>query len=1153
MGEVFSFLARFFLFSAQYAARDMDVADTSVMSPRAHIKGRGYHVPVHETQPWRGDSNKVGTRVILKHLEWTTVYDSKELARYRVAYLLTERVPDLVRGEGLEDGMLLEKVMKSYADPNSTFNLHLRYYCVHGPENFTQTQQDPDEYVQSLESKPPNGPGSRPGSKRQRGNSWKLGCMFGFEVRSFKFRPGVVEVRQSVHGPGHSQQHHCRLCSQRRSEVLGVGLSGWARDLLRQWFVCEPELKLQRAVERLKARVLSRVALEHGLNSPGEAEQRMYEKKLPYPADYMATCKAVENIKVKYAKLEWERHPNVQKSIAIYVQEYKQIIFCQGQALGNKMSDGSVTEMQPFVLVIVSDEQATLLQRRGVGNTVLIDSTFGTNTNHFSKFTLMVVNEHGRGRPVAWFITSNEQADTIALALSQVSAKAPRWKPVTFISDCCDAETKAVRQVFPNVRVHLCIWHVKRAWLKNMRAHIRGDDKEALKLRVDIMDDLNTLVAWKPRPDIPDKDAHSAAGEKFAAFLEKWEKRKDNGCDAFVKYFRTEWSTKKEQVMKAFRVRSGKGIHTNNALEGYHSAIKSRFFNRRSTRGARLDWMLFMLLELVMPHYRKMQALEDAGLVKNKRLAEQTKNAMLVACRIKESDVEVVDDGSESDHGGRFKIKVKLPSEERKHREEDAEDDEPFVATVTGVSDAQIDLRVFSDELECDCYVGLEGGFMCPCKVVAATRFRPGAKNLWLGNSTTPRTVPEDGLTGDDDDDVGFENMGVRDDGSVEDVDQSGNDRDGDGTGCERRSVPLPRLVAQLKSGLDKAIDANLKNETRSDEDKSILVRQWLENVKVWEVRASAGATTPLDPDGPRYVFAPDASLGESVRRKQDFLERSNARKPRKTAARTVGDPSGPAPIECPSGEPKAVAFFDKFNLDSRKSAKRNSAPGSEPRRQLKAALDKESKKEREAFLEAEMALAVYIREETTINMGMPVMSERAVIARRWIRHMSQVVPAENTEGGATLKQEVCGRLFSGKYLNYPGAINVHTYRKMLDAAIEEEKARMIIHANENESAVIGAKRFFMQKGRVENGTKVANFVDDVGQIPEVLSSSVTPLMMLEAGSMKLTEHKFINAATIQGVQTRSSSRRRHDDRVYEGVVLHPPSGMHQFGGFHRS
>ena len=128
----------------------------------------------------------------------------------------------------------------------------------------------------------------------------------------------------------------------------------------------------------------------------------------------------------------------------------------------------------------------------------------------------------------------------------------------------------------------------------------------------------------------------------------------------------------------------------------------------------------------------------------------------------------------------------------------------------------------------------------------------------------------------------------------------------------------------------------------------------------------------------------------------------------------------------------------------------------------------------------------------------------------------------------------------------------MQTYRKILDAAIEEKKARMIIHANENESAVIGAKRFSMQKGRVENGTKVANFVDDVGQIPEVLSSSVTSFGMVEAGSVKLTERKFINAATIQGVRTRSSSRRRHEG-IYDGVVLDPPSGMHEFGGFHRS
>jgi hypothetical protein len=62
--------------------------------------------------------------------------------------------------------------------------------------------------------------------------------------------------------------------------------------------------------------------------------------------------------------------------------------------------------------------------------------------------------------------------------------------------------------------------------------------------------------------------------------------------------------------------------------------------------------------------------------------------------------------------------------------EDGNDDDEHFVSTVLGVAGKEVHLQVFSNELQCDCYVGLEGGFMCPCKIVAASRFRPEAKNM---------------------------------------------------------------------------------------------------------------------------------------------------------------------------------------------------------------------------------------------------------------------------------------------------------------------------------------------------------------------------------------------------------------------------------------
>ena len=60
-------------------------------------------------------------------------------------------------------------------------------------------------------------------------------------------------------------------------------------------------------------------------------------------------------------------------------------------------------------------------------------------------------------------------------------------------------------------------------------------------------------------------------------------------------------------------------------------------------------------------------------------------------------------------------------------------DDE--TTTVTGIAGDEVSLQEFTNELQCDCYAGLEGSAMCPCRVVAAKRYQPEAIAVWLGNN----------------------------------------------------------------------------------------------------------------------------------------------------------------------------------------------------------------------------------------------------------------------------------------------------------------------------------------------------------------------------------------------------------------------------------
>jgi hypothetical protein len=40
-------------------------------------------------------------------------------------------------------------------------------------------------------------------------------------------------------------------------------------------------------------------------------ERAMVEKRIPFPSDYTVDTKAVANVKVKFANLDWKRHDDL--------------------------------------------------------------------------------------------------------------------------------------------------------------------------------------------------------------------------------------------------------------------------------------------------------------------------------------------------------------------------------------------------------------------------------------------------------------------------------------------------------------------------------------------------------------------------------------------------------------------------------------------------------------------------------------------------------------------------------------------------------------------------------------------------------------------------------------------------------------------------
>ena len=297
------------------------------------------------------------------------------------------------------------------------------------------------------------------------------------------------------------------------------------------------------------------------------------------------------------------------------------------------------------------------------------------------------------------------------------------------------------------------------------------------------------------------------------------------------------------------------------------------------------------------------------------------------------------------------------------------------------------------------------------------------------------------------------------------------------------------------------------------------------------------------------------------MKRRKDFLEKSkeNGSARKKTATSQRGEPpTTPVPIVRSTPTPVSVSFPEQgVSVGRPAKPSRTSAPGSIPRLQLREVEEKEAKEKEEAAAKAEMDLARYIAKETVKDpkFNTDTLSDRARKARQWLRDREAVVAAVDAgDGTAKAEQNKVSRLFSEDYLNFPGAICVETHRDMMDAAMEDAKARLMLVDDRDADARRIARRFFMQKERVLNKTKVWAFASEDKRtcIPFVPSSSVTVQMMLQAGSRCLTEHKYIDASSIQ-TRARSKGKRPVREGVYDGVVENPPSCSADFGGYFKS
>jgi len=118
--------------------------------------------------------------------------------------------------------------------------------------------------------------------------------------------------------------------------------------------------------------------------------------------------------------------------------------------------------------------------------------------NHYIKSQLALM--HCTGIPVTWMLSSNGTAGTISFFLNWVKMVSLAVWPSIIMTDCDLVQIKAIKAIYPDSQIFLCIWHV----LRTIRSHFVPRKFQSLWAKVKSLECVRErgaeiFVSWKNR------------------------------------------------------------------------------------------------------------------------------------------------------------------------------------------------------------------------------------------------------------------------------------------------------------------------------------------------------------------------------------------------------------------------------------------------------------------------------------------------------------------------------------------------------------------------------------------------------------------------------------------------------------------------------
>lgn len=210
---------------------------------------------------------------------------------------------------------------------------------------------------------------------------------------------------------------------------------------------------------------------------------------------------------------------------------------------------------------------------------ITIDGTHGLNAYDFELTTLLTLDEHRQGFPVAFMFSNRKDTLIYQFFFSYLKEAVGQIKTSVFMSDITDTYFMAWCDVMepPKHRL-LCSWHVDRAWQTNL-VKIKNSDKKSWVYK--------TL---KYIQSIPNREVFQKKIIEFSQMLNDDEETHKFG-DYLIKYYipiSQQW---------AYCYRSGCGLNTNMHLESFHKTIKYHYLDGKKIK--RLDKSIHQLMAYI--------------------------------------------------------------------------------------------------------------------------------------------------------------------------------------------------------------------------------------------------------------------------------------------------------------------------------------------------------------------------------------------------------------------------------------------------------------------------------------------------------------------------------------------------------------------------